>query len=115
MNGRDQCSCVRVRVVRRGNPVVQKLRDAISPRDIFECAHCNKKTSGQWCIRCTDKPAKGTYWDENGHPCKPTARISPYAQGGFVDREAAFGDCMKETIMPLSNLRTPSGEVQLKT
>lgn len=88
-----------------------KLRDAISPRDMFHCGHCNKKTPGQWCLRCTDKLPKGTYWDKDGYPCKPTARKPPvaYAQGGIVEGASAIGNEGSETIVPPSMLRPPNG------
>ncbi|MGG1618218.1 hypothetical protein [Paenibacillus sp. NRS-1781] len=51
------------------------LTESYPPRDVFECNNCGKKTPGRWCGYCPGE--RGTYWDKNGTPSKPTARINP--------------------------------------
>jgi hypothetical protein len=49
---------------------------ALIPKvDAFDCFHCKNRSKGKWCVRCNAQPIRGTYWDEHGHACKPTARI----------------------------------------
>ncbi|PYE52508.1 hypothetical protein DFQ00_101446 [Paenibacillus barcinonensis] len=64
----------------------KKLKEFLFPeeqimRDVFHCGNCNMRSRGQWCLVCTDKHSKGTYWDERGYPWKPTARIRPTISG----------------------------------
>ncbi|WP_128102799.1 hypothetical protein [Paenibacillus sp. DCT19] len=63
-------------------------------KDMFHCGHCNQVTKGQWCLSCIDKLPKGTYWDANGNPCKPTARKPP-AIARKIDCIVNFNDTVK--------------------
>jgi hypothetical protein len=49
----------------------------IPEKDSFDCHHCGKRSKGRWCMHCSVTPVRGTYWDEFGFECKPTARIKP--------------------------------------
>ncbi|OMD85603.1 hypothetical protein BSK49_18990 [Paenibacillus odorifer] len=51
-------------------------------KDTFKCHYCSNISPGKWCLHCDIHPARGTYYDEHGHPCKPTARIRPISKTG---------------------------------
>ncbi|ETT46286.1 hypothetical protein BSK66_25575 [Paenibacillus odorifer] len=44
-------------------------------KDTFKCHYCSNISPGKCCLHCDIHPARGTYYDEYGHPRKPTARI----------------------------------------
>ncbi|OMD20668.1 hypothetical protein BJP48_30910 [Paenibacillus odorifer] len=49
-------------------------------KDSFKCHYCSNISPGKCCLHCDIHPARGTYYDECGHPCKPTARIRPISK-----------------------------------
>lgn len=49
-------------------------------KDSYKCHYCSNISPGKWCLHCDIHPARGTYYDECGHPCKPTARIRPISK-----------------------------------
>lgn len=67
--------------------LMSRLVQALHPKDVFHCDRCKRTYPGKWCTRSTLQSPKGTYYDECGNPCKPTARIQPLSKG----RQPYFG------------------------
>ncbi|OME25834.1 hypothetical protein NSS98_25415 [Paenibacillus sp. FSL E2-0274] len=65
-------------------------------KDSFKCHYCSNISPGKWCLHCDIHPARGTYYDEHGHPCKPTARIQPISKGRSQGRAPKIVDELSE-------------------